>query len=111
MNALNGVKKTAQGDWHRAQVIAELHMAGWSMRKLSMQSGYKAQTLGTALDKPYLRAEKIIAAAIGIAPEVIWPERYAKRNFTPVLPLSLRNTQNTSRNVIPVSEPLNAVAA
>jgi len=39
-----------------------------------------------ALNRPYPKAERIIAAAIGIAPEVIWPERYAKRNFTPVLP-------------------------
>jgi Ner family transcriptional regulator len=87
MNVLNETKKTAQADWHRADVIAALHKKGWSMRELSKQNGYSAGTLTTALDKPYLSAEKIIAAALGIAPELIWPTRYEKRNFTPVLTL------------------------
>lgn len=104
MNTLNETKKTAQGDWHRAKVIAELHMKGWSMRELSKQNGYKGNTLATALDKPYLSAEKIIAAVIGVAPELIWPTRYEKRNFTPVLPPSLRKTTKHF-------DTLNAVAA
>jgi Ner family transcriptional regulator len=87
MSALNNVKKTAVADWHRADVVAALHKNGWSLRSLSLQSGFGAGTLKTALDKPYLKAERIIAAAIGLAPEMIWPARYEKRNFTPVLTL------------------------
>jgi Ner family transcriptional regulator len=87
MDALNNSKKTAQADWHRADIVAALHKKGWSLRQLSVQNGFAERTLNGALERPYLKAEKIIAQAIGLAPESIWPERYAKRNFTPVLTL------------------------
>lgn len=92
MDTLNTPKKSAQANWHRADIVAALHKNGWSLRALSLQSDLAERTLNKALDCPYPKAEKIIAQAIGVAPETIWPERYAKRNFTPVLPLSLRNT-------------------
>jgi len=81
-------KNAAQDDWHRADVVAALHKKGWSLRELSKQSGLGAGTLKSALDRPYPKAERIIADAIGIDPRVIWPNRYAKRDFTPVLSLS-----------------------
>jgi Ner family transcriptional regulator len=87
MSVLDPSKKTTPADWHRADVVAALHKKGWSLRALSRQSGLSDGTLKTALDAPYLKAEGIIAAAIGIPPQEIWPERYAKRNFTPVLSL------------------------
>lgn len=88
MDAPNAPKKSVLADWHRADIVAALHKNGWSLRKLSVQSGRSERTINGALDRPYPAAEKVIAAAIGVAPEVIWPERYAKRNFTPVLTLS-----------------------
>lgn len=100
MNALNEPKKAAQDDMHRADVIAALHKKGWSMRELSKQNGYKGNTLATALDKPYLRAEKIIAAALGIAPELIWPTRYEKRNFTPTLTLVPLSTSTQLKHFV-----------
>ncbi len=80
-------KKSAPEDWHRADIIAALRKKGWSLRQLSLQGGYSEKTLYAALERPYLKCEKIIASAIGVAPEVIWPNRYAKRNFKPVLTL------------------------
>ncbi|MYM32230.1 transcriptional regulator [Duganella sp. CY15W] len=80
-------KKTAPVNWHRADIIAALHKNGWSMRGLSVANGLSEHTLKTAMTSPYPKAEKIIAAAIGVEAEAIWPERYAKRNFTPVLTL------------------------
>lgn len=85
MSVLNTEKKAGPEDWHRADVVAALHKKGWSLRSLSRHVGLSDGTLKTALDAPYLRAEKIIADALGIAPENIWPTRYAKRNFTPVI--------------------------
>ncbi|MFZ6748552.1 helix-turn-helix domain-containing protein [Undibacterium sp. Ren11W] len=96
MDALNNSKKTAQADWHRADIVAALHKKGWSLRQLSVQNGFAERTLNGALERPYLKAEKIIAQAIGLAPESIWPERYAKRNFTPVLTL---NTFQSSQSL------------
>lgn len=83
MNVLEGKKNTH--DWHRADIVAELHKRGWSVASLARKHGLAPTTLRSALDKPYPKSEKIIAAAIGVAPEVIWSERYAKRNFKPTL--------------------------
>jgi Ner family transcriptional regulator len=78
-------KKAGQKDWHRADVVAALHKKGWSLRALSRHSGLSDGTLKSALDAPYLKAERIIAEAIGITPDEIWPQRYEKRNFNPLL--------------------------
>ncbi|MDG6895073.1 helix-turn-helix domain-containing protein [Volucribacter amazonae] len=80
MSTLTQTKKTAE-DWHRADIIAALHKKGWSLRQLSLKHGYsQASTLKNALDRPWLKGEKIIAEAIGIPPEEIWAERFAHRN-------------------------------
>lgn len=80
MSTLEDVKKTAK-DWHRADIIAALHKAGWSLRQLSLKHGYsQSSTLKNAVDRPWLKGERIIAEAIGVPPEEIWPERYAQRN-------------------------------
>lgn len=72
-------------DWHRADIVAAVKKQGWSMRALSIASGLHGDTLKNALSRPYLKAEKIIADAIGVEPESIWPTRYAARNFKPEL--------------------------
>jgi len=88
MNTLHAPKKAAT-DWHRADIVAALHKQGWSLRKLSLQAGLSAGALNNALDRPWPKAERIIAAAIDVAPETIWPTRYEKRHFKPVFPTSL----------------------
>ncbi len=90
------VQKNAAEDWHRADIVAALHKAGWSLRKLSIEAGLSAGALNNALDKPWPKAENIIAAAIGVEPETIWPNRYAKRHFKPVFPTSFTPSVNTS---------------
>ena len=44
MSTLTEPKKTAQ-DWHRADIIAALHKAGWSLRQLSLQHGYSQESV------------------------------------------------------------------
>ena len=85
MSALQAPKKAAE-DWHRADVVAGLRKKGWSLRQLSKEAGLSESTLKTALDRPYPKAERIIAAAIGVTPETIWPTRYEKRHFKPAFP-------------------------
>lgn len=91
MNTSTGKKNAAQPaeDWHRADIVAALHKRGWSLRRLSQEAGLSAGALNNALDRPWPKAERIIAAAIGVTPETIWPERYAKRNFRPTLQFAL----------------------
>lgn len=82
---------------HPADIVAALHKAGWSLRQLSIQCGYSEGTLRKALRSGWPKAEMIIAEALGLSPEDIWPERCAKRNFTPPLPASLRSLRNERR--------------
>lgn len=69
-------KKPARSSWHRADIKAALEKRGWSMRRLSLASGYGANSLKLALDRPWPKAEAILAEAIGVPPQRIWPHRY-----------------------------------
>lgn len=73
MRQIDTAKK---GDWHPADIVAALRKSGWSLRRLSAAHEYHPTTLKHALAKPYPKAERIIAAAIGHAPGDIWPSRY-----------------------------------
>jgi Ner family transcriptional regulator len=82
MNKQTECKKTAPENWHRADIVAALHKAGWSLRKLAIHHDYSSPTtLAHALDRPWPKGERLIAAAIGIDPAAIWPSRYAQ-NYT-----------------------------
>ena len=63
-------------DWHRAEIVCELRKRGWSLRRLGVANGLSVHSLKAALDKPWPNGERIIADAIGVAPEDIWPSRY-----------------------------------
>jgi len=72
-------KKADLQDWHRADIVAELRKAGWSLRRLATHHGYASPTtLTNALARPWPKGERIIAEAIGIDPATIWPTRYSK---------------------------------
>lgn len=65
------------GDWHPADVVAALRKAGWSLSQLCLHHGYSERSaLSVALRRPYPKAEKLIAAALGLQPATIWPSRY-----------------------------------
>lgn len=66
-------------DWDPADVVAALRKAGWSLRRLSLAHGYHPDALKHALQRPYPRAERIIARVLEIDPEAIWPSRYRFR--------------------------------
>ena len=67
------------GDWHPADIVAALRKAGWSLRRLSAHHGYMPGQLSAAINRPWPKGERLIAAAIGVAPETIWPSRWAVR--------------------------------
>lgn len=63
-------------DWHPADIIAALRKKGTSMAAVSRQSGLCSTTLANALARPWPKGEWLIAEAIGITPQEIWPSRY-----------------------------------
>ncbi len=86
-------------DWHQAMIVAHLHIAGTSLRQLSKDHALSPTALSVALQRPWTKAERIIASAIGVAPEKIWPSRYAKRETKrSQLPNSKRIDSNMSDN-------------
>jgi Ner family transcriptional regulator len=85
MNTCVTPKKSAK-DWDKADIKHALEKQGWNILRLAKATGYSnASALRKAFDSSYPKAERIIAGAIGVSPETIWPSRYEKRNFTPVL--------------------------
>lgn len=80
MNIHNAPKKPAHQDWHRADIVAALRKAGWSLRRLSKHHHYASPTtLINALNRPWPKGERLIAEAIGTDPAEIWPSRYRER--------------------------------
>lgn len=76
-------KKAAPEDWHRADIVAALRKAGWSIRRLSKHHGYaNPSTLCNALERPWPKGQRLIAEAIGIDPAEIWPSRYEGKDST-----------------------------
>ncbi|WP_208950754.1 helix-turn-helix transcriptional regulator [Rahnella sp. ChDrAdgB13] len=61
---------------HRADIIAALHKKGMTLSGLGRDHNLSPYTLKNALDKPYPKGELIIASAVGLEPQIIWPERY-----------------------------------
>ncbi|HUD62385.1 MAG TPA: helix-turn-helix domain-containing protein [Acetobacteraceae bacterium] len=63
-------------DWHPADVLAALKKRGQSLAGLSVANGYHPTAAGKALKQPWPAMEQLLAAALGVAPQTIWPSRY-----------------------------------
>ncbi|WP_392560952.1 helix-turn-helix transcriptional regulator [Orbus sturtevantii] len=78
-------------DWHPADIIAALKKRGLTLSGLSRQSGLSSSTLSNALVRPWTKGEMLIAQALNMKAEDIWPSRY--RNYINNKPITrhLRN--------------------
>ena len=65
-----------QSDWHPADIIAGLKKRGTSLSALSRQAGLASSTLANTLTRRWPKGERLIAEALEVAPEKIWPSRY-----------------------------------
>ena len=66
---------------HRADIVAAVRKAGWSLRSLSLHHGYASpNTVGIALHRHWPKGERLIATAIGVEAATIWPTRYRHKN-------------------------------
>lgn len=101
------VKKASLAtDWHKADIKAALAKVGWSLNQLGLAHGYTCKSaLARALHAPYPRAERIIADAVGVKPEAIWPSRYnangesnRPRGRAPMRPAAYVGKSSTAAN-------------
>jgi Ner family transcriptional regulator len=73
---INSAKKPACEGWDKYDIIASLWRRGTSLQRLSREHGYCRSAMARALQHPWPRAERIIAEALGVPPQQIWPSRY-----------------------------------
>jgi Ner family transcriptional regulator len=62
----------ARREWIKYQ----LRVRGSSLSALARELGVSRHATRLALDKPYPRMERAIAAKLGLQPKQLWPERY-----------------------------------
>jgi Ner family transcriptional regulator len=60
----------------RAWVIYQVTLQGRSLATVARDAGVKRQTLYRVFDICYPRMEKLIADAVGLRPQEVFPERY-----------------------------------
>ncbi|MFA5633520.1 MAG: helix-turn-helix domain-containing protein [Porticoccaceae bacterium] len=54
----------------------QIHMQGLTMAQVAAAVGVDRRTLYQVFRKPYPRMEKVVAEALGMTPQVLFPERY-----------------------------------
>ncbi|EAB7189961.1 DNA-binding protein [Salmonella enterica subsp. enterica serovar Derby] len=74
-------KEVPGHDWPSEIIKARLHMAGLSFRSLSIEAGYSKDSLKSVLRTPCRPYQQIIADALGVSPEEIWPSRYQAKSY------------------------------
>jgi Ner family transcriptional regulator len=70
---------TPAQDWDRHEILAQVRRRGLTLSKLSRRAGWQPNTLNAALERPWPKGEKIIADALGLTVEDIWPSRVERR--------------------------------
>ncbi|AVF34882.1 helix-turn-helix domain-containing protein [Rahnella sikkimica] len=68
-------------DWHSADIIAAIKKKGTTMAAVSREAGLCSSTLSNALTRKWPKGEKLIAEAIGVRAEIIWPTRYSGTKY------------------------------
>lgn len=74
------INEVLRADWSPAKLRFELEERGLTYRSLSLQAGYSQDSLKAVVRTPCETYERVIANALGVNPEDIWPSRYAFRN-------------------------------
>ncbi|MBI0030061.1 helix-turn-helix domain-containing protein [Gilliamella sp. B14384G15] len=89
--------KINSSDWHPADIIAALKKKGTTLANLSRQSGLSSSTLSSALARPWTKGEFIIAQALDLEPNEIWPSRYIDSITNEPIKRVLRLTTTTKK--------------
>ncbi|MDC7787326.1 helix-turn-helix domain-containing protein [Rhodoplanes sp. TEM] len=69
--------------WDRHAIKAEVHRRGMTLLGIARGAGLEPSACKVALRRRNYGGERAIAAALGIEPSVLWPERYDARPVSP----------------------------
>jgi Ner family transcriptional regulator len=75
-------EEIAEEDWHPARIKMELEMRGLTLAEISRRHGYDATAAGKALKTSWPSMESLIAEALGMPPQAIWPSRYSPEGIS-----------------------------
>ncbi len=70
--------KSAPVVWDRHSIRAEVHRRETTLTAVAVAAGLDPSACRSALVRRHLAGEKVLADFLGVKPEKIWPERYAK---------------------------------
>lgn len=68
-------------DLDRHEIMARLRRRGLTIAQIARRHGNSPALFYIALDRPYPRVERIIADALAMQVEDIWPSRVARRRL------------------------------
>lgn len=91
------LKKPVSNDWSSHYIVYRLRERGQSTRRLSRQHGYEVSAASVAIQRRWPKLERLIAAAIGVTPQEIWPSRY-NADGTPKFGRAARAKQRTQQH-------------
>mgnify|MGYP001765742455 CR=1 FL=1 len=63
-------------NWTRQAILFGLRQAGTTAAAVAQENGLTSTAIYNALERPYPRVHDLIAEAIGIPRETIWPQFY-----------------------------------
>lgn len=69
--------------WDRHAIKAEVHRRGLTLVGIARAAGLEPSACKVALMRRNWRGEAAIAAALGVEPSVLWPERYGTQPLSP----------------------------
>ncbi|NJL07966.1 MAG: transcriptional regulator [Methylacidiphilales bacterium] len=70
--------------WDRHAIKAEVYRRGMTLRGIARAAGLEPSACNVALLRRHWRGEAAIAAALGVEPSVLWPERYSAQPVSPL---------------------------
>jgi Ner family transcriptional regulator len=95
--------------WHLEDIKAAVRKKGITLKALAIAHGLEPTATKQALRRPHTKGERAIAAVLGVAPQLIWPDRYEedgrpKRGRTVQRKARRRTAQQKSTPAVPPAE-------
>ena len=72
-------QRASQRDWEAIDFVIAFRARGLTWAKLSANAGYKNTGLRNVVDRRWPKGERVVAEALGVSPDAIWPSRYPSR--------------------------------
>lgn len=85
--------------WDKHAIKAEIYRRGETLSGLALKNGLPEASIRVSLDRPFPKADPVIARFLGLPLHELWPDRYdAQGNrFTFVNKLTRFDTRRTSQ--------------